>query len=159
MKNIERELRLAEAIKFFERVCEITETDDNGTAFAYNNISDDSECHICVSLRKRYKNGEEFHNIHMTLVYKGEKTYTEPVNSFSNAQIITSETIKIGASDRVVMNRFNKLVELSNNEMKEFSSKMFGDNAIYFAGKNILRENEEYIKEVLKDAGKGKGKK
>lgn len=49
--------------------------------------------------------------------------------------------------------------ELSNNEIKEFSSKMFGDNAIYFAGKNILHQDEEYIKEVLKDAGKGKGKK
>lgn len=44
--------------------------------------------------------------------------------------------------------------ELSNNEMKEFSSKMFGDNAIYFAGKNILHQDEEYIKEVLKNAGK-----
>lgn len=49
--------------------------------------------------------------------------------------------------------------ELSNKEMKEFSSKMFGDNAIYFAGNNILHQDEEYIKEVLKDAGNGKGKK
>lgn len=48
---------------------------------------------------------------------------------------------------------------LNSKEIKGFSSKMFGDNAIYFAGKNILHQNEEYIKEVLKDAGNGKGKK
>ena len=49
--------------------------------------------------------------------------------------------------------------ELSNSEIKEFSRAMFGDNAVYFVGKNILHNDEEYIKEVLKDVGKGKGKK
>ena len=113
MTNIERELKQAEARVFFEHVCEMTRTDFDTSAWAYNNISD--ECHIAISNRKHYRNGEEFHNIHMTLVYKGDKTYTEPINSFDNAQIITFETIKIGASDRVIMNRFNKLVELSKS--------------------------------------------
>lgn len=49
--------------------------------------------------------------------------------------------------------------EMKGSEIKEFSSKMFGDNAIYFAVRNILDQSEEYIKEVLKDAGKGKGRK
>lgn len=44
--------------------------------------------------------------------------------------------------------------ELNDREMKEFSSKMFGDNAIYIAGSKILSRDEGYIKEVLKDAGK-----
>lgn len=44
--------------------------------------------------------------------------------------------------------------ELDKEQTREFSSKMFGDNAIYIAGKNILHEDEEYIKEVLKNAGK-----
>lgn len=43
--------------------------------------------------------------------------------------------------------------ELNKDETKEFASKLFGDNAVYFAGRNILHEDEEYIKEVLKDAG------
>ena len=44
--------------------------------------------------------------------------------------------------------------ELNKSDLKEFSAKMFGENAIYIAGKNILHEDEEYIKEVLKNAGK-----
>lgn len=44
--------------------------------------------------------------------------------------------------------------ELNDREMKEFASKMFGDNAIYIAGSKILSRDEEYIKEVLKNAGK-----
>ena len=44
--------------------------------------------------------------------------------------------------------------ELNDREMKEFASKMFGDNAIYIAGSNILKRDEGYIKEVLKNAGK-----
>lgn len=43
--------------------------------------------------------------------------------------------------------------ELNDREMKEFATKMFGDNAIYIAGSKILDRNEEYIKEVLKNAG------
>lgn len=46
--------------------------------------------------------------------------------------------------------------KLNDKEIKEFFSKMFGDNAIYFAGKNILHEDEDYIKEVLKNAGSKK---
>ena len=44
--------------------------------------------------------------------------------------------------------------EYDDAQLKEFASKMFGDNAIYIAGSKILKRNEEYIKEVLKDAGK-----
>lgn len=44
--------------------------------------------------------------------------------------------------------------ELNDREMKEFASKMFGDNAIYIAGSKVLSRDEEYIKEVLKNAGK-----
>lgn len=113
MRDIERELKRNESISFFRHVCEMTRTDFDESAWAYNDISD--ECHIAISNRTHYRNGEEFHNIHMTLVYKGDKTYTEPIDNFSNAQIITSETIKIGASDRVIMNRFNKLVEISKS--------------------------------------------
>jgi hypothetical protein len=43
--------------------------------------------------------------------------------------------------------------ELNDREMKEFATKMFGDNAIYIAGSKILSRDEEYIKEVLKNAG------
>lgn len=43
--------------------------------------------------------------------------------------------------------------ELNDRELKEFSAKMFGDNAIYIAGSKILSRDEEYIKEVLKNAG------
>lgn len=44
--------------------------------------------------------------------------------------------------------------EYNDTQLKEFASKMFGDNAIYIAGSKILSRDEEYIKEVLKDAGK-----
>lgn len=43
--------------------------------------------------------------------------------------------------------------ELNDREMKEFATKMFGDNAIYIAGSKILSRDEEYIKEVLRNAG------
>ena len=44
--------------------------------------------------------------------------------------------------------------EYNDGQLKEFASKMFGDNAIYIAGSKILSRDEEYIKEVLKNAGK-----
>lgn len=44
--------------------------------------------------------------------------------------------------------------EYNDTQLKEFASKMFGDNAIYIAGSKILSRDEEYIKEVLKNAGK-----
>lgn len=46
--------------------------------------------------------------------------------------------------------------EMNNEEIRDFSSKMFGDNAIYFVGSKILHEDEEHIKEVLKNAGNNK---
>lgn len=38
---------------------------------------------------------------------------------------------------------------LNNKECDEFAKKVFGDNALYISGKQILYENEEYLKEVL----------
>lgn len=44
--------------------------------------------------------------------------------------------------------------EYNDTQLKEFASKMLGDNAIYIAGSKILSRDEEYIKEVLKNAGR-----
>ena len=45
---------------------------------------------------------------------------------------------------------------LNNNQLKEFAKDAFGDNALYMAGKDIMFEDEKYIKEVLENFGKGK---
>lgn len=46
--------------------------------------------------------------------------------------------------------------EFDKRECQEIISKLFGDNSIYIAGKDILKQGEDYIKEILKDAGQRK---
>lgn len=47
---------------------------------------------------------------------------------------------------------------LSVEELNDFARQLFGNNALYIAGKNIMYENEEYIKEVFQNVGNGKRK-
>lgn len=42
--------------------------------------------------------------------------------------------------------------------LREFSQKLFGDNAIYLAGSKILSQDEEHIREVLRNAGQKKNR-
>lgn len=42
--------------------------------------------------------------------------------------------------------------------LREFSQKLFGDNAIYLAGNKILSQDEEHIREVLRNAGQKKNR-
>lgn len=46
--------------------------------------------------------------------------------------------------------------ELNKEELEEFTKEVYGDNALYIAGAKILYEDEQYIKEVLENFGKGK---
>ena len=39
--------------------------------------------------------------------------------------------------------------ELDKDQVKEFAKQVWGDNAIYIAGKEIMNHDEEYIKEVF----------
>ena len=45
---------------------------------------------------------------------------------------------------------------LSNAELEEWGKQLFGENAMYIAGKNIMYQDEKYIKEVLENVGQGK---
>lgn len=44
---------------------------------------------------------------------------------------------------------------LSKEETNEFAKQAFGDNAFYIAGKDIMYDDEQYIKEALERFGKG----
>lgn len=47
---------------------------------------------------------------------------------------------------------------LSQEELDAFAKQTFGENAVYIAGKNIINREEDYIREVLTDAGNKKQK-
>lgn len=46
--------------------------------------------------------------------------------------------------------------KLNSKEQKEFANKILGENAFYISGKEIMYNDEEHIKEVLEEHGKGK---
>ena len=45
--------------------------------------------------------------------------------------------------------------ELGDEQIKEFSKQILGDNAFYISGNEIMKRDEKYIKEVLESYGKG----
>lgn len=94
-----REAKETEARKFYERVCELTNTEFDKSTVCYH-IIEGTKYHIAILHERFYRNNEKFHKVSMTLVY-------------NNNIIIGREYIKLGSSDKVIMNRFNKLVEMA----------------------------------------------
>ena len=47
--------------------------------------------------------------------------------------------------------------QFDNTKMQKTAKELFGENAVWFGCTNIIKENEEYIKEVLENANKIKG--
>lgn len=81
----------------FERVAAMIGATTDESTMAYRHF--ENGWHIAVSHRKIYRKNEEIRNVHITLVKDGKK--------------VMSKMIKGSASDKVIMNRINALM----NEM------------------------------------------
>lgn len=49
--------------------------------------------------------------------------------------------------------------EFDNDQLEQFATQTFSDNAVYISGRNIMKKGQEYIEEVLTNAGKKKNTK
>lgn len=92
-------MECTEARKFYEHVCELTGTEFDTSTVCYHRI-ENTKYHISIFHQKYYRNADEFHKVSLSLVW-------------DNNVILDRQYLKIGSSDRVIKNRFNRLLEMA----------------------------------------------
>lgn len=90
----------------FERIAELvgTNTTAGCTVFGFD-VND--QYFISVTERIFYKNHKAFQNIHMNLVKKSD------TGRDLDNKTVAFEVIKVGATDKVIMNKYNKLLAMA----------------------------------------------
>ena len=89
---------MSEGRRFYERVCNLINVSFDTSTVTYYDV-ENTKYHIAVMHQKFYRNSKQFHKVSLTLVY-------------DKREIVAREYLKLNSSDRVIMNRFNKLVAL-----------------------------------------------
>ena len=90
----------------FERIAKLVgaNTTEGCTVFSFD-VND--QYFISVTERIFYKNHKAFQNIHMNLVKNADTG-----RAFDN-KTVAFEVIKVGATDKVIINKYNKLLSMA----------------------------------------------